>query len=286
MLPEPAMDGPHPDGATRAGRPESGDVVRQVAVALGAVAAIGVSFVGSGALGGTPIAEAAGGALAADATLVAPAGPAFAIWSLIYAGLLALAVLQLLPARRSDPRQRSTGWLVLASLVLNAAWILCVQAGWVAATVPVIAALVAVLAVAWARLLRTPPASRLEAALVDGTVGLYLGWVCIATVADVAAALADAGVDSTGPVATAWAVTILAVATLVGAGLAVLGRGRLAPAAALAWGLAWIAVARATGEPASGVTAAAAGVAAAVTVAVALEARRRAFRAGPRVAPG
>jgi len=272
------MDGPPPAAATGVGRPGAEDVVRQVAVAAGALVAVGISFVGSGAVVGTPIAEAAGGALAADATLVAPAGPAFSIWSVIYAGLVALAVFQLLPSRRADPRQRRTGWLVLASLLLNAAWILCVQAGWVAATVPVIAALLAVLVVAWVRLLRTPPSSRLEAVVVDGTVGLYLGWVSIATVADVAAALADAGVDRTGTAATAWAVAVLAVAAAVGVGLALAGRGRLAPAAALAWGLVWIAVARATGEPASAATAVASGVAAAVTVAATLTARRRVSR--------
>jgi hypothetical protein len=124
-------------------------VVRRLAVAVGAAVAVATSLVGSGALGGTPVAEAAGGALSADATLVAPAGPAFSIWSVIYAGLVAFAVFQALPSRRGDPRQRRVGWLVLASLLLNAGWILCVQAGLVAATVPVIVALLAVLVLAW-----------------------------------------------------------------------------------------------------------------------------------------
>src|SRR5699024_9254852 len=51
---------------------------------LGAAAALVAAFIGSGALGGTPIAEAAGGVLSADATPVAPAGSAFSIWSVIY----------------------------------------------------------------------------------------------------------------------------------------------------------------------------------------------------------
>ncbi|MET0842976.1 MAG: tryptophan-rich sensory protein, partial [Mycetocola sp.] len=69
---------------TAAARPN--DRLRQVVVLVSALLAIAGSFVGSGAAGGTPIAEASGGALSADATPVAPAGPAFAIWTVIYLG--------------------------------------------------------------------------------------------------------------------------------------------------------------------------------------------------------
>lgn len=250
-------------------------MVRQLAVAVGAAVAVATSLVGSGALGGTPIAEAAGGALSADATLVAPAGAAFSIWSVIYAGLVAFAVFQALPSRRGDPRQRRVGWLVLASLLLNAGWILCVQAGLVAVTVPVIVALLAVLVLAWTRLLRTPATSLAEAVVVDGTVGVYLGWVSIATVANVAAALADAGMDPSGAAATAWALAVLAVAAGVGVLLAVAGSGRFAPAAALAWGLSWIAVGR-VDDPAAPAVAVAAALAAAVALVATLAARVRA----------
>lgn len=83
--------------------------LRQIVVLLSAVVAIAGSTVGSGALGGTPIDRAAGGALAADATLIAPAGPAFSIWGLIYAALLVLAVVQALPSRRHDARLDAVG---------------------------------------------------------------------------------------------------------------------------------------------------------------------------------
>lgn len=59
---------------------------------IGVAAAIVMAFIGSGALGGTPVAEAAGGALSADATPLAPAGTAFSIWSVIYIGLAGYAI--------------------------------------------------------------------------------------------------------------------------------------------------------------------------------------------------
>lgn len=253
------------------------DVVRQWTVLVGAIAAVGVAFLGSGAIVGTPVSEVADGALSTSSTLVAPAGPAFAIWSVIYAGLVALAVWQALPAQRSDPRQRDVGRLVLASLVLNAVWILVVQAGWITLSVAVIVALLAVLVLTMVTLTRSRPSSTVEALLIDGTLGLYLGWVCIATVANTAAALVDLGMDPTGDAAVAWAVAVLVIAGAVGVLLAVGLHGRLAPAFGLAWGLAWVAVARGD-APESTTVATVAVLAAVVTAAAAVVVRSRSMR--------
>ncbi|WP_432546490.1 tryptophan-rich sensory protein [Kineococcus sp. SYSU DK004] len=270
-----------PAPTARTGDAHPRDVARQAVVAVSALVAVVGAVVGSGALGGTPIAEAGGGALSATATLVAAAGPAFSIWSVVYTGLVALAVWQLLPGRRQDARQRRTGWWVAASLLLNAAWILTVQAGQVSASVAVIVALLAVLVVAFGRLVRSRPASRTEAVVLDGTIGLYLGWVSIATVANAAAALEQAGLTTAEP---AWAVGVLAVAALVGVVVARLGGGRLAYGAGLTWGLAWVAVGRASGESASTTAAVTAAVAAVVVAAatVAERLRSRSLSRAPR----
>ncbi|WP_299036378.1 tryptophan-rich sensory protein [uncultured Pseudokineococcus sp.] len=266
--------------ATSAGAATGRDRVRQGAVLVSAVVALVVSTIGSGALGGTPIDEAADGALSATSSLVAPAGPAFSIWGVIYAGLLALGVWQLVAARPQDARQRAVGWWVVASLLLNAAWIVVVQAGSVGLSVLVIAALAAVLGVVLARLSRTAPRGWLEALVVDGTAGLYLGWVLVATVADVAAWLVQLGVGGLGLGESAWAVVVLAVATAVGV-VVCLSTGRLAPALSLAWGLAWVAVGRASGEDSSFPVVVAAALAAVVVVGAGAAARaRRSARAG------
>ena len=250
------------------------DLARQVTVLISAIVGTLVAFVGSGAVVGTPVNEVADGSLATDATLVAPAGPAFAIWSVIYTGLLWLAVLQLLPGRRTDPRQRRTGWWIAASALINAAWVLVVQAEWLWASVAVIVALLAVLVVVLVRLNERQPTSTAEKIAVDGTMGLYLGWVCIATVANTAAALVFSGWAATESTATTWAVVVLGVAAGVGLLLAVGLRGRIAPALALAWGLSWVAVAR-TDEPENTAAAVMAVVAAIITLGSALLVRSR-----------
>lgn len=234
------------------------DTIRQLTVLVSAVIAIVGSFIGSGAAGGVPITKAAGGALAADATTIAPGGPAFAIWSVIYTGLIAYAVWQLFPRQRTAPRQRALGYPVALSLVLNAAWILSIQFGLLALSVPVIAALLAVLVWCFFIGLRTRPVGRLDALLTDGTIGLYLGWVAIATAANVTAFLVAAGFRGGGIPRDVWSVVIIAVAGAVGVLLAIRGRGRIAPALSLGWGLAWVAVARLTGDLISAPTAIAA----------------------------
>jgi hypothetical protein len=249
------------------------DRLRQVVVTVSEVLCVVGTLAGVGVIG-TRVEESSGGALAADATLLAPAGPAFSIWSVVYLGLGVYTIWQWWPRAATSERTRRTGWLVAASMLLNAGWLLVTQQGWIWASVAVIAVLMLVLGLILVELARHAPASRVERVLVDGTFGLYAGWVAVATCANVTAALVDSGVSASATIGDVVAVVVLAVAVLVAALLAARVGGRLAVAAAMAWGLAWIAVGRLTDEPASAVVGIAAVVAALAVVAVTLRARR------------
>jgi hypothetical protein len=248
------------------------------AVLLCVAASIAAAFAGSGALGGTPIKDAAGGWLSADGTPLAPGTAAFSIWTLIYAGLAAYAIWQALPAQRASERQAALRPWAAASAALNALWIWVVQAGWLGASVLVIVLLLAVLGRVLVLLNRWPAGNGIERALADGTFGLYLGWVTVATLANAAAWLGSLGIGASGVVAfglpaDAAAGTLLGVAALIGVATAAFGGRRLAPALALAWGLAWIAAGRQDGGIESVAIAWAAGLAAAVVLLAALALR-------------
>lgn len=277
---------PHPDPSgpgTPRGEPPATwpgrSPARRAGFAVAAVAMLVASVVGSGALGGTPIDEAAGGALAADATPVAPAAPAFGIWSVIYAGLVALAAWQALPAQRTNARLARLDPLLIASLLLNGGWILSIQAGWLGFSVVVIVALLAILAAVFVVTVRTPATGRVERVLLDGTSGLYLGWVAVATIANITAWLAARGVGEPGVVATAAAVAAMLAAGVVGVALARFGHGRLSVSAAIMWGLLWVAVGRLSGDRLSVPTAVAA-IVAVGAVAFATSSTRIATRRG------
>ncbi|MBK6872684.1 MAG: tryptophan-rich sensory protein [Kineosporiaceae bacterium] len=249
------------------------DHARRVTVVIAEVFCVIGTLVGVGVLG-TRVQEASGGALAADATLLAPAGPAFSIWSVIYLGLLGYTVWQALPSTLTSTRARTTGWLAAASMVLNAGWLLVTQQGWLWVSVGVIVALLAVLTVIGRRLAAldaaATSASGLERLVVDATFGLYLGWVAVATCANITATLVASGVDASAGVGAAIAVVVLAVAGGVGVLLMRSVGARWAVAAAMAWGLTWIAIGRTGDAPRSTVTAVTALIAAVAILAAAV----------------
>jgi hypothetical protein len=248
--------------------PVATDRLRQITVTASEVLSLLGPLIGAGIIG-SRVEESPGGDLSSDATLVAPGGPAFSIWSVIYLGLFAYTIWQWLPSRTTDTRLRATGWLASLSMVLNAAWLVVTQQGWIWASVVVIIALLVTLVLLMLRLARHGARHGAgESIVVDGTFGLYAGWVCVATAANIAAALASSGVATTGT-APEWATAAL-VLFLAGSLTFLQSRigGRWAVAAAASWGLAWISVARLTDQPQSVVVAVAAGVAAVLVLGV------------------
>lgn len=243
------------------------DLLRRLWVTAMAALCVYTTLLGFGVIG-TRVEDSSSGVLSADATLLAPGGPAFSIWSLIYVGLAAYTVWQWLPSQWTAERARATGWLAGASMGLNGAWLLVTQVGLIWISVAVIAALVVVLGLLMDRVTAHPAAGTADRVVIDGTFGAYLGWVSVATCANIAAAGVASG-WSLGDGADDWlAVAVLAAAAGVGVMLAYTIGGRFAVAAAMAWGLSWIAIARLFDEPASSIVGIAAIIAVAVVVVV------------------
>lgn len=242
------------------------DIARQSAVIASATFMLIAAAVGSGAFGGTSVSELQDGALSAQGSYLAPAGPAFSIWTLIYVGLIAYTVWQALPAQRADERQRAVGGWIAASMVLNGLWLVTAQFLSLPLTVLMIAVLLATLARVIVILGRSRARTWPERIVVDGANGLHFGWVTIATVANTAAWLTQIAPASWEEQAEIWAVAVLAVVLVIGVASALVTT-RLAPALATAWGLSWLAVGRLTGEPESTVTAIAGIIVAVVLVA-------------------
>lgn len=229
------------------------DLVRQIVVISALVFMLIAAMVGVGVFGGTPIAEAQGGALAADATLLAPATPAFSIWSVIYTGLAAYTVWQALPAQRTSARQRSMGWWIALSMVLNGLWIVTVQVFTLWGTTLAIFVLLAALCITFQRAVvtRMPRGGFIDSLLVDGVTGLHLGWVAVASVANVTAWLTAIGPTDWADHAEAWGIAVIVVVAVIGLAIAWASGWRVAPGLALGWGLVWIAVGRLADQPRS-----------------------------------
>ena len=96
------------DGMNRSASTGS-DLARQIVVISAVVFMIIAAMVGVGLFGGTNVRDLQGGALDADATVLAPGRSAFSIWSVIYILMIAYAVWQALPGQRARDRQRRAG---------------------------------------------------------------------------------------------------------------------------------------------------------------------------------
>ena len=223
---------------------KSNKLIQPIVVTLSALVMVVGTLAGFGLIG-TPVEDSAGGAFAADATLITPDSPAFSIWSLVYLGLAAYVIWQW--KERNNPKAISIGWLASASMILNAAWLGVTQLGWLWPSVIVILTLAVILGMIVGRLQDEPRGSLVETAVVDGTFGVYLGWVAVASVPNVATALMSAGVNPGEPWAEIITIIVLGVAAVLGTVFAARLGARWSVAAAMSWALAWIAVGRLSG---------------------------------------
>lgn len=115
-------------------------------------------------------------------TIITPAGWAFTIWSVIYLGMLAFSIYQLLPANLR--RFRGVRSVYIVSCLLNCSWIYFWHREQIGICVILIAALLGGL-IYMLILLRRPGQER--GPLFTKTVfGIYAGWVTAATLVNVA----------------------------------------------------------------------------------------------------
>ncbi|MET0671973.1 MAG: TspO/MBR family protein [Microbacterium pygmaeum] len=237
------------DRDSAAGTPR--DLLRQIAVLVALGFTLVSVFVNVGGLGGTRTQDTQDGALSADGSYLAPAGPAFSIWSAIYLGLIGYAIWQALPGQRASDRQRAIGWWVVVTILLNGLWLVAAQFLTIEWTVIVIVLLLIALCITFRISVstRAPRGGFLDALLIDGVTGLHLGWVTLATVANIAAWLTGIVPAEWADAASVWGIAVLVVVAVIGLGIAWASGWRVAPGIALAWGLTWLAVNRLTGEP-------------------------------------
>lgn len=146
-----------------------------------------------------------------------PAGYVFAIWGIIYIGWIAFAVYQFLPAQKENPRLQNLGYLFALSGVFNAAWLFCWHYNQFGLSVIVMLALLATLIGSYLKLdVGRAPASAVERLCVDLPFSVYLGWISVATIANVTSYLDFINWNGFGIPALTWAVIMIAVASLLG----------------------------------------------------------------------
>lgn len=174
-------------------------------------------------------------------TLVTPAGFTFAIWGLIYLLLGVFVVYQLLVRPRPRSSHGRIGWLFVLSAVFNIAWLFTWQYEQLVVSVVVMLPLLITLIAIYRRLgVGKGSVGWTERLAVQLPFGVYLGWITVATVANVSAALVSIGWDGFGIAPETWAIAVLLLVLVITVTMA-FDRRDVAYGAAIVWALVGIA---------------------------------------------
>lgn len=171
-----------------------------------------------------------------------PAGYVFSIWGLIYIGLIAFAIFQALPAQRDNPRLRATGWWIALGGVANSVWIFLWHYEQFPLTLVAMLVLLATLIITYLRLgIRRTKVSTAETWAARVPFSIYLGWITVATAANITSLLDYLNWSGFGIAPEIWMGIVLA-AVLVIATLMAFTRRDVAYALVLLWALAGIGI--------------------------------------------
>ena len=139
--------------------------------------------------------------------LFVPAGVTFSIWGVIYILLVTFCVIQFTTSHQAVISR--IGWLFGLSCIFNALWIVA----WHYERLPMSLILMLGLLVSliWINVfIRDLPAGFIKAAF-----GIYLGWICIATIANVTALLVNYGWGAFGISEETWTIIMIAAGALI-----------------------------------------------------------------------
>ena len=171
-----------------------------------------------------------------------PAGYVFAIWSIIFIGWIAFAIYQFQPAQKENPRLQNLGYVFAISGLFNAAWLVCWHYNWFGLSVLVMLTLLVLLIVSYLKLnVGLTPVNTAERWNVDVPFSIYLGWISVATVANISSWLYFVNWNGFGITPQAWAVVMIAIASVLGLLMTVTRRDS-GYVFVLAWAFAGIAV--------------------------------------------
>lgn len=190
------------------------DTLRQTANALSVLIALMVNILASALpLNGQNTGEIS------DRFLVyfVPAGYVFAIWGVIYIGWIAFSMYQFRTGQKESPRLRRLGYLFAFSGIFNALWLVCWHYNAFGWSVLVMLALLGLLIASYLRLdVGRTASSPAEMWSVDIPFSIYLGWITVATVANITDFLYWVNWNGLGIAPQVWAVIMLAAACLIG----------------------------------------------------------------------
>ena len=181
-------------------------------------------------------------------TLITPAGYVFSIWGIIYVLLGVFVVFQALPSQKGKDFQKRIGWFFALSSIANIVWLFLWQFEYLTFSIVLMFLLLATLILIYTRLgIGKSKTTMREKLAIHVPFSVYLGWITIASIANVSVTLVSINWDGFGISAETWAALIVVVALIITL-LVVATRKDVAYALVIIWALVGIAV-KQSGNP-------------------------------------
>ncbi|NHC37768.1 tryptophan-rich sensory protein [Scytonema millei] len=172
---------------------------------------------------------------------ITPANYAFAIWGLIYLGLIAYGIYQMLPAQRQNSTLHQVNVLLIIACLAQIAWVylFTLQLFWLS-VIAMLAILIPLIG-AYLQLEIGKRVSRKFKWLVHVPFSIYLGWISVATIVNIASALYISNWDGWGVSPVGWTVIMLLIGAAI-ASVVALQRADIAFTLVFIWAYVAIAV--------------------------------------------
>ncbi|MBP9758914.1 tryptophan-rich sensory protein [Candidatus Dojkabacteria bacterium] len=146
-----------------------------------------------------------------------PAGYAFSIWGLIYLALLVYAIVPLLSEKlNSELIKKTFNWFVLSSSA-NILWIFAWHYKLIEVTVILmLVILVSLIKIYKISVLETQMKSLRDKMVLQFPFSLYLGWISVATIANITIFLYSVNWDGLGISGQTWSAILISIASILG----------------------------------------------------------------------
>ena len=139
--------------------------------------------------------------------LFVPAGITFSIWGVIYLLLLVFCVTQFTSSGQAVVSR--IGWLFAVTCILNALWIVTWHYGRLPLSVIVMLGLL--VSLIWINII----VKDIPFGLIKAAFGIYLGWICIATIANMTALLVTYNWSGFGLSEETWTIIMIIAGALI-----------------------------------------------------------------------
>jgi hypothetical protein len=141
--------------------------------------------------------------------LFVPAGITFSIWGIIYLLLIVYCIVQFTGSNQIAIS--NIGWLFGVSCILNALWIVSWHYGKLPLSLIVMLGMLVSLIYINILIRDLPPG------IIKASFGIYLGWICIATIANVTALLVNYSWNRFGISQDTWTIIMISAGALIAA---------------------------------------------------------------------